>query len=573
MGLETGKFTRTALLLFSMLGSLSAAPKLRLATTTVGPYSIGTGTNGAEQSVEAYNAGDGSLALTATSSVSWLTASVGASGPCRSVSRTACLPIQIGFQTASLSTGMRTGDIAISDPNALDAPQTITVTVQIGGGIPDKIDLYVAPNGSSASATMSSNTFLPFSTATENGGRWLAVAASGAGSFRFGVTYGVAATHQGGMGEGDYGGSIGFSGSSFAPDNKTVRVVMHVTSSPIAEVPQQMKFRMVHGSAKQTQQLNINNRGGGILTFSGVTASGGAWLSAGGPGSAVDITADPSGLGPGVYTGSLSVASNAANGTVTVPVELAVIAAAPPFAYFGGAINIGTWTANDPAAQGDIVAVFGEQLSDQARGATAVPLATKIGPTRVLVNGLPAPLYYASYGQVNIQIPFETAPGDAVVRVERDGQLGNSVSIQVAARAPHILPFGEYGIIHNYSQNITFPMPPTPGVPTSRAHAGDVFVIWTIGLGQGSPAVATGAGAPGAEGLSRIPTRLKVYFGDRFLGSTFGADPLDVVMTPTLVGLYQVSVIVPQGTPKGDRIPLYLDIGDRISNQVLVAIE
>jgi len=49
---------------------------------------------------------------------------------------------------------------------------------------------------------------------------------------------------------------------------------------------------------------------------------------------------------------------------------------------------------------------------------------------------------------------------------------------------------------------------------------------------------------------------------------------LDVVMTPTLVGVYQVSVLVPQDPPKGDFVPLYLDLGSaRLSNQVLVAIE
>jgi uncharacterized protein (TIGR03437 family) len=44
-------------------------------------------------------------------------------------------------------------------------------------------------------------------------------------------------------------------------------------------------------------------------------------------------------------------------------------------------------------------------------------------------------------------------------------------------------------------------------------------------------------------------------------------------MTPTLVGVYQVSVLVPQGAQRGDQVPLYLDLGGRMSNQVVVAIE
>ena len=580
MGLKPAKFIPTALLLSSLCGGVSAAPKLRLASATFGPYSIALGANGASQTVEVYNAGDGALSPTATPSVPWLSASVGPSRTCQSVpGQSTCLPIQLGFQTASLANGTYTGEVTVGDPNAIDAPQSITVTVKIGGGIPDSLNLYVAPNGSSATASMSSNSFIPsMSTTTQDGRQWLAIAAGGAGSFSFGVTYTVTATHLSGMPEGAYFGSIGFSGSGFALDNKNVQVNLHVTSAPIAEQPQPIKWRVVQNSPRQPWTLNINNRGMGSLAVSGVATAGGAWLSAGNPGTAITITADPTGLAPGVYTGSVTVTSNAVNNTVTVPVQLTVIPQSAPFTYFGGAVNIATYRATDSVGQGDIVSVWGEQLcDDQARSASAVPLGAQLGPTRVLVNDQPAPLYYASYGQINIQVPFETPAGQAVVRVERDGQRGNGVSMQVADRAPHILPIPStnYGIIWNFSQNNAFPMPITPGYSSHPAHIGDVFVIWVIGLGQGNPPVATGVGAPlPPQPLSRIPASLKVHFGDRFSSFSIDADPLDVVMTPTLVGVYQVSVLVPQGAQKGDRVPLYLDLGNnRLSNQVVVAIE
>jgi uncharacterized protein (TIGR03437 family) len=460
----------------------------------------------------------------------------------------------------------------VSDPNALDAPQVITVTVKIGGGIPDQLDLYVAPNGSSTSGTVSTTAAVPFSVATNSGGQWLSVASSGGGSFLFGVTYTVSATHQSGMAEGNYQGSVAFSRSTFAPDNKTMQVLLHVTSQPIADVPQSMRFRVVEGAGLQTQQLNVSNRGSGNLTVTGVTASGGDWLTAGSPGTTTEIAADPTGLTPGVYTGSLAIATNAVNGPFTVPVELQVVAPSAPWVYNGGAVNIGSWSANDAAAAGDIVSVWGEQLCDQVRAAEAVPLPTQLGPTRVLVNGRAAPLYYASPGQVNIQVPFETETGEVVVRVERDGQTGNGVATQVAPRAPHILPFGEYGIIWNFSQNNSFPMPPMSGVPTSRAHTGDVFVIWSTGLGQGNPSVDSGAGAPLTEPLSRV-SGVRICFGRGLTGCILPTNPIDVAMTPTLVGLYQVAVTIPADVPRGDRVPLYIELDGRSSNQVLVAIE
>lgn len=552
---------------------MSAAPKLRLAYTTVGPYSIATGANGAQQIVDAYNGGDGALALTATPSVAWLTASIGAPRACQEAA--SCLPVQLGFNTAALVKGTYTGEVAVNDPNAVDAPQYITVTVQIGGGVPDRVDVYAAPNGSTGTATLTTNHYTTYTLATQSGGPWLAIAASGHGSFRFGYTYTLSAKHQDGMAEGEYQGAVTFSDSDLASDNKAVPVHFHVTSQPIASAPP-LSFRAVQGSAKQTRQLNVSNLGLGNLWVSTVTpstTSGGNWLTAGAPG-AMDVSADPTGLEPGVYLGRLSVTTNAANGTLDIPVELRVVAQSAPVAAYRGAVNIGSWNADDAVAPGDIVAVYGEQLSDGQYGATGTPLETTLGPTRVLVNGQAAPLYYASAGQVNVQIPFDTAAGDAAIRVERGGELGNSVGLRVAARAPHILTFlgVTYGVIQNYSQGNQFPMEPVAGVPTCRAHIGDVLVIWMTGMGQGSPAVTTGAAAP-LDPLSWITVPVKVRFGARWAGVGTEVDPLAAVMTPTLVGLYQVNVVVPSETPKGERVPLQLEVDGALSNIVYIAVE
>jgi uncharacterized membrane protein len=55
---------------FLSAAGLSAAPRLRLVLSTVGPVSIAQGANGSAPAVEAYNAADGSLNLSLTSSVS-----------------------------------------------------------------------------------------------------------------------------------------------------------------------------------------------------------------------------------------------------------------------------------------------------------------------------------------------------------------------------------------------------------------------------------------------------------------------------------------------------------------------
>ncbi len=574
---RAGGFRGVALWM-GLAGSLAAAPMLRLSSSAVGPYSIAVGSNGSPQTVEAWNAGDGSLSLQVSSSVAWAVPTVGVAGPCSTRLGT-CLPIQVAFQTASLAKGAYTGTITVGDPNAIDAPQTITVTAQIGGNVPGQLVLYAAPGGS-ATATITTNQYVSMSVATQNGQPWLAVAASGVGSFNFGVTYTISAAPQAGTAPGDTHGSLGIAGSSFAPDNKNVDVLLHVAMSPIAAASlPSLAFHIAQQTSQQTQNLAIANAGSGTLVVSGATAataSGGNWLSAESNGAAISVAADPTGLSVGVYQGSIAVATNAANGTLTIPVQLEVQPQSPPVASYQGTVNAATFLPSDPVAQGDIMALFGDQLAyDGPQSAMAVPLATQLGNTQVLVNGQAAPLFYSSYGQINFQMPFETPVGQALVQVERNGQTGNTVSVQVASLGARILPFGQYGVIQDYSQGNMLPMPVTPGVPSRPAQLGDVLVIYAIGLGATSPAVATGAAAPSVQPLAQITTPVTVHFGPRTMfDDGIPATPSYTGLTPSLVGVYQVNVTIPSNAPTGDAVPLWLELGtSEIGNTVLIAIQ
>src|SRR5258708_38668423 len=193
------RFSWHSLILIAALSpTLQAAPKLRLSASTVGPVSIAVGSNGTAQVVEAFNAGDGALALQATSSVSWMTATIGAQRGCTTRAGN-CLPVNIALPTASLAKGIFTGIVTLSDPNALDAPQTISVTVQIGGGVPDSATLYLSPNASSASVAFSSSNQLSGTAATQSGGNWLSLSMESAGSFHQTIPFPLLARYQDGM--------------------------------------------------------------------------------------------------------------------------------------------------------------------------------------------------------------------------------------------------------------------------------------------------------------------------------------------------------------------------------------
>ena len=562
----------------------NAKPQLRLTASALGPVVIQQGQAGATQTVDAANIGDGSLNLSATASASWLSPTIGASTSCHAFG--SCLPVSIALNTASLTNGVYTGTVTLSDPNAVDAPQTITVTVQIGSGVPDNVTLYAPPGGAATSSFTTASQIKATSSAS-----WLSVALSGAGTYAFSVPYQVKA-NAAGLSANDYNGTVAITGSSFIPDNKSIAVLLHVTASPIAQPsPAALNFHLAADSISQTQVINVGNLGQGTLEVSGATAAAasGTWLTATTSGNAITVTASSSGLVAGTYSGTITIASNAANNSITVPVQFQVDAAGPPVASFQGAVNNATFVAGETVAPGDIMAVFGQQLFFSVpANAAATPLPTTLngvsGSTstvQVLVNGQAAPLYYASYNQINFQLPFETQPGQALVQVVRDGQAGNSISLEVAVDQPRILPFavGNYGIVQNATQGgfaISAAAGSALGIGNVHpAKAGtDYLTIYAIGLGPVAPTVATGAAAPGSPNLANTTLATKVVFSS---GNPFSPSPTVNAsfsgLAPGFVGLYQVNVQVPADAPKGNSIGMYVVTGGVTSNPVNIAIQ
>lgn len=553
--------------------SAGAAPLLRLTQTAMGPASVAPGATLKAPLVEAYNAGDGSLSLTAQSSASWLTATVGSPATCQTTTlATTCIPIQIQITATGLnaSTTPYTGILTITAPNAIDAPQTITVTAAVGGTVPSSVTAYVAP-GTTQDVAFTTNSLMNAQAKTSDGGSWLSLALQGTGSFRFVLPWNIHFAPQASQAPGSYTGTLTTSGSGFAADNKTVSVSMQVTTQPIAQAsPTQYNLTLAQGAPPVTVGIAASNAGQGTLTVQSVSSSAqGVTASAISGGAAV--TFDPGSLAPGAYTGAVTINSNAANGPVSVPITFTVEAKGAPSIPFQGVVDDAIFGAGDAVAPGDIVALFGDQLFFSAGTlGSGNPLGTTIGTTQVLVNGAPAPLFYASYGQINLQIPLETQPGTAQVQVVRDGMNSNIVSLTIAGRAPRLLQIGvgSYGAILNTDGSIPMPLGSIPGVNSHPAHVGDTLTIYAIGLGTTQTPVATGAAATAADPLVSTPT---VYFGDFIVN--FTAAPLYAGFSPGSVGLYQVNATIPEGVPPGN-VDLRITFPDgTISNPVQIAVQ
>ncbi len=471
----------------------------------------------------------------------------------------------------SLTAGTYTGTVTITDPKALDAPQFVSVTVMVGGSVPDKLEFFVAPGKSASSDFITGS---PVKTTITPDSPWLSIAVDGQGTFKFNVPYKVTATAASDMATGDSTATIALTGSSFAPDNKSLMVTLHVTTSPILEVSSPaVNLTGIQGGIKKTVTLAISNSGQGTLTVSGVTATAasGTWLTAASAsnGTAVTITADPSSLTPDTYQGTVTIASNAANSSVVIPVQFIVEAQAAPVAFAGAAVNNGTFASGEPLAQGDIAAVFGDQftLGDLAYP-SAIPLPTDINGTEVLVNNTPAPLYFLSNGQIDFEVPFEVSPGAATVQVVRNGQKGNLIAATIAPSVPRFL-------LLNGGPFAVMTTPDTPpvltGVPSHPAKGGDIVIAYVIGLGQTNPPVKTGEASP-SDPLAKL-TNVKVCLGqDTPFTKAVCFTPDFAGMTPGLVGLYQINIKIPGVVPTGNTA-LYFTVGSAPSNVVQIALQ
>jgi uncharacterized protein (TIGR03437 family) len=423
---------------------------------------------------------------------------------------------------------------------------------------------------------------------------------SGSGSFKFVYPWYVHIAAQPGQGPGVYNGTMTLSNSTFALDNKAIAVTMNVTNSPIAQAPPAINLRLAQGAPPLAPPytavpLTITNSGLGTLTVTSVTPTinpscSSSWLTVTKTSTGASLTVDPTGLSPGTCSATLAVVTNAVNTLPAIPVNLTVVAKGTPTINYQGVTDNATY-AFDTVSQGDILIVKGEQFSfagTTTGGYTpgVVPLQTTLGGASVLVNGTPAPLFYAFYGQLAFQMPFETAVGNALVQVKRDdGSVSNPALVPVASKAPKLLPIGvgNYGAIVNATQSGTgacggllcFPLPEGvfPG-QSHPAHVGDVLTIYAIGMGQTSPAVATGGLAPSAPPLAQIPDAVTVAFD---IGvppiPPVNATPTFVGMTPGSAGLYQINVQVPDGAPTGI---IYVIIGypdNTVSNRVQIAVQ
>ncbi|MCB1021727.1 MAG: hypothetical protein KDC27_17475, partial [Acidobacteria bacterium] len=507
--------------------------RLRVPDELTRPVWVTTGSNGPTNLIfYAYNAGDGTLSVEADGGFSsdWLGAQVGGAATCDFDSTKSCTPVQLVLNTAALPAGTVTGSVEVRAPGALDAPQSVAVTVHVGSNVPDSISFYVPPREGAGDSLdfQTPRGPAPFLTA---GASFLRVSSSNLGSFRNLHEHRVQAFYQAGLANGANNGTIYIEGSSFAADNRAVPVTLNVTSQPISQLSgSSVTIPAAQGHTPGPQYIVASNRGEGSLSLSAAevaTDSGGDWLSVQDlGGNILGVNANIDGLEPGRYRGTVRVNSNAANSPQQVEVFLDLSAEKPPQAAFSGLINNATTDTDNPrrfiVSPGTIAALFGSQLSFSFESATTLPLPTELGGAKATWSNLDgsspidSPLYFVSSGQINLQVPWELTPGTKKLQLTRDGQVGNAITVQVDSRSATLtaIGIGRYGAIVNATRSVggtvSLPFPAGTGLPAGYvaepARPLDILTVFATGLGPVSPTVVSGQAPPsGAPAALDIP--------------------------------------------------------------------
>lgn len=229
--------------------------------------------------------------------------------------------------------------------------------------------------------------------------------------------------------------------------------------------------------------------------------------------------------------------------------------ALPPIA----AVDNGASFVQTSVAPGQIIAIHGSAIGPATAALSVLDesglVDTMLAGTRVLFDGVAAPILYASAQQVLAVAPYLLS-GQATthIEVQYDGAQSPGIDVPVVAAAPGIFTMDSSGqgqatiVNQDYSTNSA----------SAPAVAGSVVAIYSTGEGQTDP--------PGIDGLlARDDLRTPMLP----VSVTIGGQPAQVLYAgsaPGLVaGILQVDARVPDGISSGAVAPVILTVGNASS--------
>jgi len=313
----------------------------------------------------------------------------------------------------------------------------------------------------------------------------------------------------------------------------------------------------VYGAIRSDGNLTamVINKTGGDL---GTTLN----LSGFAPGGAAKVW-QYSGANPGQIVSQSDVPVNGqavttvfpANSLTMLVIPQATTAAKPAVAAVTSAASYQT-----AVGPGQMVVVWGSGLGPSKLVSAALDangmVSTSVQGVRILFDGVPAPIVYATATQSSAVVPyFGAAKATTHVQVEYQGVRSDPLEVPVSATAPGLFTAdlsgkGQGAVLNQDGV--------TRNALTAPAHPGSVVVLWGTGEGITDP-----PGVDGRFAVDVLPKPVAPVTVD--IGGLPAAVQYAGAAPGNIPGLFQVNAVVPANVAPGDAVPVHVKIGGQTS--------
>jgi len=183
-------------------------------------------------------------------------------------------------------------------------------------------------------------------------------------------------------------------------------------------------------------------------------------------------------------------------------------------------------------------------------------IVSQLAGTRVLFDGIAAPLLYASTKQVNAIVPYEVAGcTQTMMQVEYRGIRSSGTALPCVSAAPGIFTFNSTGTGPAAAAN----QDGTLNGPLSPAAKGSYVTVYFTGGGQLNPPGVTGS-ITDSSVLKWLTQPVSVTVGGVVVTVMFDG------AAPTFVdGLSQLNIRLAESTPSGNALPLVITVAGTTS--------
>jgi uncharacterized protein (TIGR03437 family) len=224
-----------------------------------------------------------------------------------------------------------------------------------------------------------------------------------------------------------------------------------------------------------------------------------------------------------------------------------------------GVANAASYAAG-ALAPGEIVVIAGTSLGEGGTRTleldAAGSVATSLGATRVLFDGVPAPLVYTTPDQASAIVPYAVdGQSQTSLQVEWRGVRSAPVILPVNQTSPGIFTLDQSGTGEGAIVNVDGSI----NGPDHPAAPGSVVLIYGTGEGQTSPPGVDGSMVTSTE-LRRPLLPVAVSIGGRSAEVVYAGSAAGQVS-----GLFQINARVPAGLAPSDTWPVTVKVGSNSS--------